>query len=70
MAQSLAEFISAEALCKHLGISRDVLRTWVAEKGLPYIRVGIKLYFHEPALADWLKGQERIQGAQQNGTDP
>ncbi|MFB3816164.1 MAG: hypothetical protein ACE147_00755 [Candidatus Methylomirabilales bacterium] len=55
--KSLAEFLAADVLRKHLGISREVLLAWTA-KGLPYIRVGTRLYFHEPAVASWLKRQE------------
>jgi hypothetical protein len=60
--QSLSEFVSAEALSKHLGVTRAVLRAWIA-KGLPFIRVGMRTYFHEPAVASWLKRQERTEGA-------
>ncbi len=55
--QTLNDFIAAEKLTKILGISREVLLGWL-DKGLPYIRIGVRLYFHEPAVAAWLKRQE------------
>ncbi len=57
---SLSEFLSAESLVKSLGISRAVLLAWT-ERGLPFIRVGMRLYFHEPAVASWLKTQEKVR---------
>ncbi len=57
-ATSLSEFITAESLCKHLGISKSVLARW-RDRGLPYVRVGLKLYFREASVATWLMTQER-----------
>lgn len=58
--QTLSEFISAESLTKHLSISRSVLLSWI-DKGLPYIRVGKRLYFQEGSVALWLATQERTR---------
>ncbi len=59
-AVSLSDFISAESLTTRLGITRAVLSRWI-EKGLPYIRVGLRLYFHEASVAGWLARQERTR---------
>lgn len=61
--QTLNEFVSAEALTKHLGITRQVLLAWI-EKGLPYIRVGVRLYFLEASVAGWLVSRERTRDAE------
>ena len=57
--KSLSEFITAESLSKHLGITRIVLTDWI-HRGLPFIRVGRKLYFREASVATWLTTQERV----------
>ena len=58
--KTLEAFISAEQLTKHLGISRAVLGRWM-DHGLPYIRVGLKLYFREASVAAWLASQEKVR---------
>ncbi len=59
-ATSLEEFISAEQMTKHLGITRTVLGRWM-DRGLPYIRVGLRLYFREASVAAWLARQEKVR---------
>lgn len=58
--KTLAEFVSAESLSKHLGVSRNVLLDWL-NRGLPYIRVGMRLYFREAAVCAWLASQEHVR---------
>lgn len=58
--KSLSEFITAKSLTEHLGISKSILRGWV-DRGLPYIRVGLKLYFREASVAAWLARQEKVR---------
>ena len=57
---SLSEFIPLEGLAKTLGVSKAVVLRWRADLELPAIRVGQRLYFHEPAVAVWLKGRESV----------
>jgi hypothetical protein len=57
-ATSLSEFIPLDALASTLGVSKSVLLSWHRDRGLPGIRVGLRLYFHEPAVAGWLKARE------------
>ncbi len=64
-AENLSEFIPAESLQEHLKISRTVLRSWMAS-GLPFIRVGLRLYFRERSVARWLSTQERTQDPLEN----
>lgn len=59
-AKTLEEFISAENLTKHLGVTRAVLSRW-QDRGLPYIRIGLRLYFREASVAGWLAGQEKVR---------
>ncbi len=59
-ADSLSEFIPADNLQEHLKITRPVLRAWI-ERGLPYVRVGLRLYFRERSVAAWLSQQEKRQ---------
>lgn len=68
MPTTLAEFIPADSLAKTLGVSRGTVSRWRAVLGLPGIRVGNRLLFHEAAVAAWLKSREtRVSIAQDGG---
>jgi hypothetical protein len=55
---SLSEIITAEDLCKFLKINRVKLVEWT-NAGLPFIRMDQELYFHDSAVAAWLKNLEK-----------
>ena len=57
-ATSLAEFYPLEALAKNLGVTKAVIYRWRDDLGLPFVKVGSKTFFHEPAVAEWLQGLE------------
>ncbi len=59
---TLAEFIPLEALAKSLGVSKGTVSRWRHDLGLPGIRVGIRVYFHEASVARWLKARETVLG--------
>ncbi len=67
-AQSLNEILTAETVAKYLGVNRDRLLRWHRESGLPAIKVGDALFFHEPSVAQWLKSRERTLTV--SATDP
>jgi len=51
-------FIDEPTALRRVPVSR---RTWFdwRKKGLPYIRVGKRIMFHWPSVADWLLRQQR-----------
>lgn len=55
---SLSEIITAEDMCKLLKINPMKLGQWINE-GLPFIRKDQELYFHDSAVAAWLKSLEK-----------
>lgn len=57
---TLSEFIPLEGLAKSLGVSKATVSRWRAELGLPGIKVGMRTFFHEPRVAQWLKDQEKV----------
>ncbi len=54
----LDEFISAENLAKSLGVSKQTLLKWRG-RGLPFVRIGFKVFFRKSSVAAWLAGRER-----------
>ena len=46
---------STKEICIYLGVSRDTLLTWIAEKGLPAHKVGRNWKFKPSEVDDWVK---------------
>ena len=53
----LPEILDSHEMSDIFGISRATLARW-RERGLPYIRIGIKCYFIEASVFEWLKTLE------------
>lgn len=53
----LPEILDSYDMSEIFGVSRQTLSRW-REKGLPYIRIGIKYYYIEASVLDWLKTLE------------
>lgn len=46
---------STKEICAYLGVSRDTLLTWIADKGLPAHKVGRNWKFKPSEVDDWVK---------------
>lgn len=46
---------STKEICIYLGVSRDTLLTWIAEKGLSAHKVGRNWKFKPSEVDDWVK---------------
>ena len=53
----LPEILDSHEMSNIFGISRLTLARWRA-RGLPYIRIGIKCYFIESSVFEWLRTLE------------
>ena len=46
---------STKEICNPLGVSRDTLLTWIADKGLPAHKVGRNWKFKPSEVDEWVK---------------
>lgn len=53
--QMVDRWYSTKEICIYLGVSRDTLLTWIAEKGLPAHKVGRNWKFKPSEVDDWVK---------------
>jgi excisionase family DNA binding protein len=63
--KALNEFMPVTGLAAALNVSKPTVSRWVHDLGLPAIRLGGRLYFHEPAVAAWLKARERVRDGEE-----
>ena len=53
--QVVERWYSTKEICIHLGVSRDTLLTWIAEKDLPAHKVGRNWKFKPSEVDEWVK---------------
>ncbi|MBQ7352727.1 MAG: helix-turn-helix domain-containing protein [Clostridia bacterium] len=53
--QSPERWYSTKEICVYLGVSRDTVLTWIAEKGLPAHKVGRNWKFKPSEVDEWVK---------------
>jgi excisionase family DNA binding protein len=53
-ADTLPRLLTVDQLAEHLGTSRRHLRRLIAERRIPYVKVGRLIRFDPDEIADWL----------------
>jgi excisionase family DNA binding protein len=51
----LEPWLSADAIATHLGVTKDTVYTWIAEKGMPAHKVGRLWKFQPTEVDDWVR---------------
>ncbi|NQT91464.1 MAG: helix-turn-helix domain-containing protein [Lentisphaerae bacterium] len=54
-----------EEVAKALGVARETLRG-LRHKGMPYLKVGRLVYFHEPTAVRWLLEHKSVNTKEDN----
>jgi excisionase family DNA binding protein len=57
-------WLSADDIAVHLGVTKDTVYTWIAEKGMPAHKVGRLWKFQSAEVDDWV----RCEGAADDDT--
>lgn len=59
-------WLSAEDIASHMGITKDTVYQWIAERGLPAHRMGRLWKFQASEVDDWVRSGH---AGQQGGSD-
>lgn len=62
-------WISADDIAVHLGIAKDTVYTWIAEKGMPAHRIGRLWKFQVSEVDDWVRGNGEAAASQNRAED-
>jgi len=49
-------WLSADDIAAHLGVTKDTVYTWIAEKGMPAHKIGRLWKFQASEVDDWVRG--------------
>ena len=62
-------WLSAEEIAAHLGITKDTVYDWIADKKMPAHRVGRLWKFQASEIDDWVRSGEAASEAEHRGGD-
>ncbi|XPP25384.1 MAG: helix-turn-helix domain-containing protein [Leucobacter sp.] len=60
-------WLSADDIASHLGVTKDTIYTWIAEKGMPAHKIGRLWKFQATEVDDWVRSGG---AATQEGSKP
>ena len=66
MMSELKDFLSAKELAEVLGVTIDTVFEW-REKGLPFYRIGKRVWFEQHEVAEFIKTHLRAEGMKPKG---
>ena len=49
-------WLSADQIAAHLGVTKDTVYAWIAEKGMPAHKIGRLWKFQASEVDDWVRG--------------
>ncbi|MFI1950353.1 helix-turn-helix domain-containing protein [Streptomyces xinghaiensis] len=57
-------WVSADDIAAHLGVTKDTVYTWIAERGLPAHKIGRLWKFPAGEVDDWVRAGNAASPAQ------
>ena len=63
----LKDFLSAKELAEVLGVTIDTVFEW-RDKGLPFYRIGKRVWFEQHEVAEFIKTHLRVEGMKRKGS--
>lgn len=61
-------WLSAEDIAAHLGVTKDTVYAWIAEKGMPAHKLGRLWKFQLWEVDEWVRGDGSITGSRHGGS--
>lgn len=62
-------WLSADGIAGHLGITKDTVYAWIADKGMPAHKIGRLWKFQVSEVDEWVRGGEAAPLADHEGGD-
>lgn len=61
-------WLSADDIAAHLGVTKDTIYTWIAEKGMPAHKIGRLWKFQASEVDDWVRSADTSTRTQEQRT--
>ena len=63
-------WLSADDIAIHLGITKDTVYSWIADKGMPAHKVGRLWKFQASEVDEWVRGGSAASPSDEDTTTP
>lgn len=57
-------WLSADQIAAHLGVTKDTVYAWIAEKGMPAHKIGRLWKFQMSAVDEWVRSEGTAAAAE------
>lgn len=57
-------WLSADAIAEHLGVTKDTVYSWIAERQMPAHKVGRLWKFQASEVDDWVRRGRTVGGSE------
>lgn len=61
-------WLSADDIAAHLGVTKDTIYTWIADKGMPAHKIGRLWKFQASEVDDWVRSADTSTRTQEQRT--
>ena len=61
-------WLSADQIAAHLGVTKDTVYTWIADKGMPAHKIGRLWKFQVSQVDEWVRGAGAALGPDDSGS--
>ncbi len=65
----MERWLGLEEIAKHLGISKETIRSWIRKETIPYHRVGRQYKFKASEVDQWVESGASANADKQNETE-
>ncbi len=62
----IERWFSLEEISKHLGVSKDTIRTWIKKRTIPFYKVGRQYKFKVSEVDAWVESGQSADADKQN----
>ena len=62
-------WLSREEIAKHLGVSKETIRSWIRKETIPYHKVGRQYKFKASEVDKWVESGESANADKQTETE-
>lgn len=62
-------WLSLEEISKHIGVSKDTIRSWIKKETIPFYKIGRQYKFRLSEVDAWVESGESADADKQNNSE-
>lgn len=62
-------WLSLEEISKHIGVSKDTIRSWIKKETIPFHKIGRQYKFRLSEVDAWVESGESADADKQNNSE-